>query len=149
MDYLMSHLQPADQTAAVVAALAELGVRAEDRVLIMLPDGPGFAEAFAGTIKHGAVPLPVDPLLPAHDIVAVAAEAGARLVLVSADRLPALADLGAQPPVLIDGPHGSWAAALRLRSSEVLPSQTESSSEATTTTKSSIATGQTAEESAF
>ncbi|MCU1610487.1 MAG: hypothetical protein JWM45_2403, partial [Pseudonocardiales bacterium] len=27
----------------------------------------------------------------------------------------ALADLGAQPPVLIEGPHGLWAAALRLR----------------------------------
>ncbi|MDQ3761993.1 MAG: AMP-binding protein [Actinomycetota bacterium] len=66
-------------------------MRPDDRVLIMLPDGPGFAEAFAGAIQQGAVPLPVNPLLPAHDIVAVAAEAGARLVLVSADRLPALA----------------------------------------------------------
>jgi len=42
-------------------------------------------------------------LVSAHDIVAVAAEAGARLVLVSADRVPALADLAAEPPVLIDG----------------------------------------------
>ena len=89
----MSYSKPADQTAAVVAALAELGVRAEERVLIMLPDGPGFAEAFAGTIKHGVVPLPVDPLLPAHGIVAVAAEAGAQLVLASADRVSELADL--------------------------------------------------------
>jgi acyl-coenzyme A synthetase/AMP-(fatty) acid ligase len=31
----MSYSKLADQTAAVVAALAELGVRAEDRVLIM------------------------------------------------------------------------------------------------------------------
>jgi long-chain acyl-CoA synthetase len=117
VDYLMSYSKPADpdQTAAVVAALAELGVRPEERVLIMLPDGPGFAEAFAGMIEQGAVPLPVDPLLPAHGIVAVAAEAGAQLVLVSANRVPALADLDAQPPVLIDGPHGPWAAALRLR----------------------------------
>ena len=96
-------------------------MRVEDRVLIMLPDGPGFNEAFAGTITHGAVPLPADPLLPAHGIVAVAADAAARLVLVSADRVPALADLDAQPPVLVDGPLGPWAAALRLRSSEALP----------------------------
>lgn len=111
----MSYFKPADQTAAVVTALAELGVRPEDRVLIMLPDGPGFAEAFTGTIKHGAVPLPVDPLLPAHGIVAVAAEAGAQLVLASADRISELAELAAEPPVLVDGPHGPWAAALRLR----------------------------------
>jgi acyl-CoA synthetase (AMP-forming)/AMP-acid ligase II len=101
----MSHSKPVDQTAAVVAALAEHGVRPKERVLIMLPDGPGFAEAFAGTIQHGAVPLPVDPLLPAHGIVAVAAEAGAPLILVSADRVPALADLDAQPPVLASGFH--------------------------------------------
>jgi acyl-CoA synthetase (AMP-forming)/AMP-acid ligase II len=101
----MSHSKPADRTAAVTAALAELGVRSEDRVLIMQPDGPGFAEAFAGTIRQGAVPPPVDPLLPAHDIEAVAAKAGARLVLASADRAPALADLAAQSPLLlIDGP---------------------------------------------
>jgi acyl-CoA synthetase (AMP-forming)/AMP-acid ligase II len=47
MDYSMSYSTPVDRTAAVVAALAELGVRPEERVLIMLPDGPGFAEAFA------------------------------------------------------------------------------------------------------
>jgi len=66
-------------------------------------------------IQQGAVPLPVDLLLPAHDIVAVAAAAAARLVLVSADRIAELAGLQAKPPVLIDGPHGRWAAALRLR----------------------------------
>ena len=111
----MSYSKPADRTAAVAAALAELGVRSQDRVLIMLPDGPGFAEAFAATTEHQAVPLPVDPLLPAHDIEVVAAKAGARLVLASADRAPALADLAAGPPLLIDGPRGPWAAALRLR----------------------------------
>jgi acyl-CoA synthetase (AMP-forming)/AMP-acid ligase II len=111
----MSYSKPADQTAAVVAALVELGVRPGDRVLIMLPDGPGFAEAFAGTIAHGAVPLPVNPLLPAHDIVAVADEAGAQLVLASADQVPELANLTAASPVLVDGPQGRWAAALRLR----------------------------------
>jgi acyl-CoA synthetase (AMP-forming)/AMP-acid ligase II len=122
VDYSMSYAPPADHTAAVAAALAELGVRAGDRVLIMLPDGPGFAEAFAGTITHGAVPLPADPLLPAHGIVTVAGDADARLVLVSADRVPALADLAAEPPpVLVDGPRGPWAAALRLRSREALP----------------------------
>jgi acyl-CoA synthetase (AMP-forming)/AMP-acid ligase II len=114
MDYSMDYSTPVDRTAAVAAALDEL-VCAPRSGCIMLPDGPGFAEAFAGTIKQGAVPLPVNPLLPAHGIAAAAAEAGARLVLASADQIHALADLGAQPPVLIEGPHGLWAAALRLR----------------------------------
>jgi hypothetical protein len=72
-------------------------------------------DAFAGTIQHEAAPLPVNPLLPAHSIAALAAEAGALLVLASANQIHALADLGAQPPVLIEEPQGPWAAALRLR----------------------------------
>ncbi|MDQ3764885.1 MAG: AMP-binding protein [Actinomycetota bacterium] len=105
----------ADRAAAVAAALAEFDVRPDDRVLIMLPDGPGFAEAFAGVTQRGAVPLPVNPGLPATDIAAIAAETGARLVLTSAKRIHRLADLDTQPPVLVDGPQGLWATALRLR----------------------------------
>jgi acyl-CoA synthetase (AMP-forming)/AMP-acid ligase II len=111
----MSSPKVVKQTSAVAAALAELNVRAGDRVLILLPDGPGFADAFAGTIQQRAVPLLVNPLLAADDIVAVAAEAGAQLVLTSARQIHALADLDADPPLLIDGPQGVWAAALRLR----------------------------------
>jgi acyl-CoA synthetase (AMP-forming)/AMP-acid ligase II len=111
----MSQPKLTERTSAVAAALTELNVRANDRVLIMLPDGPGFTEAFAGTIQHRAVPLPVNPLLSAHDLAAAAAEAGAQLVLATTDQIHALADLDTEPPVLIDGPHGLWAAALRLR----------------------------------
>jgi acyl-CoA synthetase (AMP-forming)/AMP-acid ligase II len=125
----MSYSQSAGQTAAVVAALAELGVRPEERVMIMLPDGPGFAEAFAGAIEQQAVPLPVNPLLPAPDIVAAAAEAGARLLLASADQIQTLTDLGTEPPVLIEGPQAPWAVALRLRFSEEFPHQIEKSSD--------------------
>jgi acyl-CoA synthetase (AMP-forming)/AMP-acid ligase II len=111
----MSYRKLSDQALAAAAALGELDVRAGDRVLIMLPDGSDFVEAFAGVIQQGAVPLPVDPLLPVRDLVAVAAEAGARLVLASADQVHALIDLDTEPPVLIGGPRGLWAAALRLR----------------------------------
>lgn len=113
----MSYFTSAEQTAAVAAALTELGVRPRERVLIMLPDGPGFAEAFAGTIQHQAVPLPISPLLAARDIAAAVAKADARLLLTSAQQIHALTDLGTEPPVLIDGPQGPWAAALRVCSS--------------------------------
>jgi hypothetical protein len=110
--------QPIDQTGEVVAALARLQIRAGDRVLIMLSDGPGFVEAFTGTIQQGAVPLPVDPLLPANEVALVAAAAGARLMLVASDRLAALADLYAESPVLIGGLGEHWAAALRLHQAD-------------------------------
>ncbi len=103
---LMSFPELIDQTAAVAAALAELGVRHHDRVLIMLPDGPGFDESFAGAVHQDAVPLPVSPLLPAPDLAAAAVQAGAQLVLGSPDQIHALAELDAEPAVLVDGPQG-------------------------------------------
>lgn len=106
---------PADRSASVAEALAELGVRIEERVLILLPDGPDFVDAFAGTMKQGAVPLPVNPQLAAVDVAAIATETGARVVLASVERIQGLADLGAEPPVPVDGSQGLWAAALRQR----------------------------------
>lgn len=103
-----------DQAAAVATALVKLNVRPDDRVLIMLPDGPGFVDAFVGTMRQGAVPLPVNPLLSVHELVTAATEAGARLVLASTDRIPEWAELDAEPPVLVEGPQGTRTAALRL-----------------------------------
>ncbi|MGQ0717365.1 MAG: AMP-binding protein [Pseudonocardiales bacterium] len=104
-----------DRAAAVAAVLAELDVHRNDPVLMMLPDGPGFTESFAGALNHDAVLLPVSPLLSAFDLAATAEPAGARLVLASPDQLSTLAELDTEPPILIDGPLGPWIAALRLR----------------------------------
>ncbi|HYT11771.1 MAG TPA: benzoate-CoA ligase family protein [Candidatus Nitrosopolaris sp.] len=43
--------------------LAELGVRREERVVIVAFDSPGWVAAFLGAIRFGAVPVPVNPLL--------------------------------------------------------------------------------------
>ncbi len=80
----------------------------------MLPEGPGFTEALTVTTQRGALPLPVNPQVPVHDIAAVVAEADAQLVLLTVDRIDTLAALGAQPPMLVAGPQGPWAAALRI-----------------------------------
>jgi acyl-CoA synthetase (AMP-forming)/AMP-acid ligase II len=111
----MSHSELADRATAIAAALAELGVRPEERVLIMLPDGPGFIDAFTGTRQRGAVPLAVDPRRPAADVAAVAAETGARLVLASMERIHGLAGPDAAPLLLVNGLWGLWTAALRQR----------------------------------
>lgn len=110
----MSYPTSAERTTAVATALAKLGVRPGDRVLILLLDGPGFAEAFAGTIEHQAVPLPVNPLLPAPEIATAATTAGARLLLAWPEQIHALTDLGTEPPVLINGTEEPWAAVLRV-----------------------------------
>jgi acyl-CoA synthetase (AMP-forming)/AMP-acid ligase II len=112
----MSYSTSAERTAAVVTALAELCVRPGERVLILLSDGPGFTEAFVGTIQHQAVPLPVSPLLSAPEITVAATRAGAQLLLGSPEQIHTLTDLGTEPPVLVNGVQGPWAAALRLSS---------------------------------
>lgn len=115
MDINESDSDLAGRALAVAAALDELNVGPDDRVLIMLPEGPGFTDAVTSVTRLGAVPLPLNPLLPAHDITAAAIQTGARLVLTSADRIQTLDDLDADSPVLVHGLHGIWAAVLRLR----------------------------------
>jgi benzoate-CoA ligase len=51
----------------VGAALLELGVDIEDRVLIALPDRPEFVWTWFGTSRIGAIVTMVNPLLPATD----------------------------------------------------------------------------------
>lgn len=70
---LMHRCKLANRASAVTAALAELDVRPEDRVLIMLPDGPGLLETVLGVMQRGAVPLSVNPRLAAADLAAIAA----------------------------------------------------------------------------
>ena len=106
--------EQAKRVAAVAGALDEMRVRSGERVLIMLPDGPGFVGAFLGVMHRGAVSLPVNPLLPADDIATIAADVDARLVMVSNDRIRALAHLATEL-LPVDGPEGTWAAVLRLR----------------------------------
>jgi len=48
-------------------ALKELGVRQEERVLLVLNDTPSFPTAFFAAIRIGAIPIPVNTLLKADD----------------------------------------------------------------------------------
>ena len=104
------------EVAQLAAALATAGVRPQDRVLIVMADGSGFAEAVIGTIRQGAAPLPVNPEASADDLVTVATTARARLVVVSAQRTEVLAGLQTELTVPVDGPQGTWATVVLLGS---------------------------------
>jgi len=99
----MNYRKMSDQALAAAAARGKLDVRPDDRVLIMLPDGPGFADAFAGTIQQGAVPLPVNPLLPARHCGSHG-RGRCPTGMGSADQIHVEADLDAEPPILVEGP---------------------------------------------
>jgi benzoate-CoA ligase len=53
-----------EQVNRIGNGLRRLGVRVEDRVPLLLPDGPEFVYGFWGAIKIGAVAVPMNPLLP-------------------------------------------------------------------------------------
>lgn len=69
-------------------ALRNLGVRIEERVLLLLLDTPEFAISFFGAIKIGAVPVPVNTLLKSTDYKYLLNNSRARVAVVSDSLLP-------------------------------------------------------------
>jgi benzoate-CoA ligase family protein len=66
--------------------LADLGVRREERVLIVGYDSPGWVASFLGAIWIGAVPVPVNPLLQrSEDYDHYLDDSLARVVIVDAN----------------------------------------------------------------
>ena len=66
-DGACSYAQLAERVNRAGNALRALGVEAEQRVLLVMLDTVDFAAAFLGAIKVGAVPVPINTLLPAKD----------------------------------------------------------------------------------
>ncbi|MGQ0548448.1 MAG: benzoate-CoA ligase family protein [Armatimonadota bacterium] len=64
------------------AALVGLGLRREERVVLVLNDSPAFPVAFFGAIRAGCVPVPSNPLLKAEDQRYFIADSYARAVVV-------------------------------------------------------------------
>ena len=76
-------------------ALLDLGVQMEDRVLLILLDGPEFVASFFGAMKLGAVPVPVNTLMRGADYRFFLDDSRAQVAIVSEPLLveagPALA----------------------------------------------------------
>jgi benzoate-CoA ligase len=77
-----------------------LGLRPEDRVVLLLLDSIDFPVAFLGAIRAGLVPIPSNTLLTASDYEYVLADSRARAIVVSAPLLPLIAPLKAKLPQL-------------------------------------------------
>src|SRR5438046_5758319 len=92
----------------LAAALGRLGIQEEQRVLVVLPDGPEYVYAFLGAIWAGAVPVLVTSFLRPADYLPFVRETRARAVITSeavADILAPEMRLGRlAPAVLTVGP---------------------------------------------
>jgi benzoate-CoA ligase len=89
------------------AGLLALGLRPEERVLVIMHDTTDMPVALLGAMFAGIVPVPVNTLLPAADYAYMLGHCGARVVLASAGLLPvvqdAIAQSGRKPQVVVSG----------------------------------------------
>jgi len=109
-------------------ALRELGVRAGDRVLLALLDGPEFIYAFLGAIKIGAVPVPTNTLYTPRDHAYVWGDCDPRVAIVSESLLPAVSDARTSKTRLVVAGQGdiSFADWIGAASAELTPQDTAS-----------------------
>ncbi|HEX2570825.1 MAG TPA: acyl-CoA synthetase [Polyangia bacterium] len=71
----------ADRTGRFAQLLRDLGVDAGERVLIRLPNCLEYPVAFLGAMKRGAVPVPTSMMLTEEELLYVARDAGARVLV--------------------------------------------------------------------
>ncbi len=80
-----TYRQVSSRARQVAAALRRRGVRPEERVLFVLPDGFEFAEAWFGTLRAGALFAMVNPLLKAEQLAYYLEYSKARVAFVHAE----------------------------------------------------------------
>src|ERR1700730_18182442 len=81
-DIQVTYRQLFDRVNQVGNGLRSLGVRIEERVLLLLLDTPEFAVSFFGAIKIVAVPVPVNTLLKPADYLYLLNDSRARVAIV-------------------------------------------------------------------
>src|SRR4029453_5100158 len=82
------------------ALRTELGVRREERVVLLMLDGPEMIYTFFGAIKIGAVPIPTNTLWTTEDYKHVLRDSGARVVVVSGSLWTRVADAARASPTI-------------------------------------------------
>ena len=105
-------------TARFAGALLQAGIQPEQRVVLLLQDTIDFPIAFWGTMRAGAVPVPINTLLTPDTVGYILADCRTQTVIISADLAANLADTlrgarlrhvitaapdGTSPPLADDG----------------------------------------------
>jgi benzoate-CoA ligase len=80
----------ADRIKRLAAGLRSLGLKREERVLLLMQDGNDWPVSFLGAMYAGVVPVAVNTLLTADDYAYMLEHSRAQAVLVSGALLPAL-----------------------------------------------------------
>ena len=79
-----------ERVRRMAAGLRALGIRREERVLLLMQDGNDWPVSFLGAMYAGLVPVAVNTLLTADDYAYMLEHSRAQLALVSGSLLPAI-----------------------------------------------------------
>src|SRR6202521_2375884 len=90
-DQSITYAQVAERSNRLANGLRSMGVRREDRVMLLLHDTPAFVYSFFGAQKIGAVPIPTNTLLKSQDYQYMLNDSRARVAIVNEALLPQLA----------------------------------------------------------
>ncbi|MEO7055893.1 MAG: benzoate-CoA ligase family protein [Caldimonas sp.] len=101
-----------DRSRRLAAGLTALGIRREERVLLLMLDGNDWPVCFLGCLHAGVLPVAVNTLLTADDYAFMLAHSRAQAVLVSGALAPVLAAAMAKAPcevrhVIVSQPQGA------------------------------------------
>ena len=88
----LSYGELADQVRRFAGSLRALGVKREERVLLLMQDSSDWVVAFLGSLYAGVVPVAVNTLLTAEDYAFMLSNSRAQAALVSGALLPVLQD---------------------------------------------------------
>ena len=86
----LSYGELAERIRRFAGGLLSLGVRREERVLLLMHDSSDWAVSFLGALYAGAVPVAVNTLLTAEDYAYMLQHSRSQAVLVSGALLPTL-----------------------------------------------------------
>ena len=131
----VSYGQLAEQVRRFAHGLQKLGLKREERVLLLMQDSSDWVVAFLGALYAGVVPVAVNTLLTAEDYAFMLSNSRAQAALVSGPLLPTLESALGQATtevrhVVVSRPAAALAsgqlnmADVVAQSSPVLPAQT-------------------------
>jgi benzoate-CoA ligase family protein len=79
----LTYAQLADQVAALAAGLSELGIRPEERVLLVMSDRPETLVTILALLRMGAIAVPVSTMYRGLELGALLRDARARVVVAT------------------------------------------------------------------
>jgi benzoate-CoA ligase family protein len=76
----LTYAELAELSGDVASSLRRLGVRRDDRVVFVMCDDVELLGGILGTLRAGAVAVPVSTMLAAHELAKIVADSGVRVV---------------------------------------------------------------------